>query len=207
MRLYHTLILLLFLLAPLAQAYELIMIQAVSDSKRTFITRNGKRQGVIRGATATFTAENVSVLAKAINVTGQYTQWELMNPELRIPFEKGAVVTYYSATEYLWALSPENVRQKYIKSLMPDPRRSVVFKGAITRGLSESVSDAVASPASRGGVMGEVYYEHDIKYGLAWDIGLRYEHEVVNYDSGSFTTSRAMVVGDLLYYFNTLRDY
>ena len=190
-----------------AHAFELIMIQAVSDSKKTFITRNGMRQGIIRGMTGTFTAEDISVLAKAIYVTGNNVQWELINKDAILPFEKGKIITYYSANEYLWALAPEAERMKYIKSEIPVRRRSWVFKGALTRGLSESVSDAPATTTNRGGFLGEVYYEKDISDSIAFDIGLRYEREVVNYPSVSFITKRSLAIADIIYYFNFLREY
>ena len=183
------------------------MVQAVSDSKKTFITRNGKRQGLMRGMTATFTAEDISVLAKAINVTGQFTQWELINQEAILPFEKGTIVTYYAATEYLWALAPESERKKYIKSEVPHPKRSLVFKGALTRGLSESVSDTPATTSNRGGFLGEIYYERDIHGPLAFDLGIRHEREVINYPGASLITVRTLAIADIIYYFNFMREY
>lgn len=207
MRLHHTLIILLFICSSAAQAFELIMIQGVSSSKRTFVTRNGKRQGLIVGLTGTFTADDVSVLAKVVSVTGNFAQWELVNPDASIPFEKGTIVTYYHATEYIWALAPESERRKYIKSLIPDRRQSWIFKAAISRGISESVSEAPASQTNRGGVLGELYYEHDLPYNFAVDIGVRYEREIINYKGASYTTNRSLLMGDVLYYFDTLRDY
>ena len=207
MRFHHALFIAVFILIQSAHAYELIMVQAVSDSKRTFITRNGKRQGILPGLTGTFTANDVSILAKAINVTGEYTQWEVSNPGLSIPFEKGTIVTYYRTTEQLWALAPERIRQKYIKSQMPPERTSLVFKTSITRGLNESVSEAPANEANRGGVTFETYYEKDIAYGFAFDVGFRYEREIINYESASFTTTRAMFLADALYYFSTFKEY
>ena len=190
-----------------AHAFELIMVQAVSDSKKTFITRNGKRQGMMRGMTGTFTAEDISVLAKAINVTGQFTQWELINQEAILPFEKGTIVTYYAATEYLWALAPESERKKYLKSEVPHPKRSLVFKGAITRGLSESVSDTPATISNRGGFLGEVYYERDIYGPIAFDVGIRHEREVINYPGASLITVRSLAIADVIYYFDFMREY
>lgn len=198
---------LLFLVSFSAQAFELIMIQAVSDTKRTFITRNGKRQGIIQGMTGTFTADDVSVLAKAINVTGNFAQWQLINPEAILPFEKGKIVTYYAATEYLWALAPESERRKYIKSELPTPKTSWVFKGALTRGISESVSDAPASSSRRGGFLGEIYFEKDIWGPMAFDLGVRYEREVINYSGASLVTKRNLLIGDIIYYFTFLSDY
>lgn len=207
MHLRHTIFLILLFTTVSAHAFELIMVQAISESRKTFITRNGKRQGIQPGMTGTFTAEDVSVLAKAINVTGGFTQWQIVNTDAILPFEKGAIITYYPATEYIWALAPESERRKYIKSEVPRTKRSLVFKGAISRGLSESVSDAPANTSRRGGYMAEVYYEKDLYFNLAFDIGLRYEREVINYDGASLQTKRSLAIVDLLYYFDGLRDY
>jgi hypothetical protein len=206
MRFRHTFYLLLLLVTVTAEAFELIMIQAISDSRRTFITRNGKRQGHIVGMNGTFTAEDISVLAKAINVTGNYTQWQLLNVDAILPFEKGALVTYYPANEYIWALSPESERRKYIKSQVPKVQQSWVFKGALTRGLSESVSDAPANSSRRGGFLGEIYYEKDIVPRLALDLGFRYERETVTYPGSSFLTVRNLLMADVLYYFDQWQD-
>lgn len=207
MRLRHTFLFVLLFVTFSAHAFELIMIQAVSESRKTFITRNGKRQGIQPGMTGTFTAEDVSILAKALNVTGGFTQWQIINTDAILPFEKGTIVTYYPATEYIWALAPESERRKYIKSEIPQTRSSLVFKGAFTRGLSESVSDVPANTSRRGGYMAEVYYEKDLYYGLAFDVGVRYEREVINYSGASLQTQRQLAIADLLYYFDGLKDY
>ena len=183
------------------------MIQAVSDTKKTFITRNGKRNGIQRGMTGTFTAEDFSILAKAQNVTGNFTQWQVINPDASIPFEKGSIVTYYPATEYIWALAPESERRKYIKSEIPVLRRSWVFKGAISRGISESVSDAPAETPVRGGYMGEIYFEKEFYPSLAFDIGVRYEREVINLEGASLLTERNLVIADIIYYMSFFPDY
>lgn len=199
--------LLILIGASLSHAYELVVVQGVSSTKKSFITRNGKRQGIMIGVTGTFTAENVSILAKAINVSGTHTQWQVVNADALLPFEKGAIVTYYPATEYLWALSPESERAKYIKTLMPRSRRSWVFKGALTRGLSESVSEAPSTVTNRGGYMSEVYYEKDFSEHFSYDLGLRYEREVVNYPGASFVTKRAMAIANVIYYFDAFKEY
>ena len=206
MRFHHTLILVLFLFSLSASAFELIMIQAVSNSKKTFITRHGKRDGVSIGNTATFTAEDVSINAKAINVTSNFTQWEIVNENARLPFEKGAMVTYYPANEYIWALSTEPERKKYIKSMIPTLKQSFTFRAGLSRGLSESVSDAPVASSRRGGIQGEVYYERDLTFNVAFDVGFRYDSEVLTIPNASYTTKRAMVVADILYYFDQLKD-
>jgi hypothetical protein len=207
MYLRHTLFFFIMFMSFSAHAFELIMIQAVSETRKTFITRNGKRQGVQPGMTGTFTADNVSILAKVLHVTGNFTQWQIINGDALLPFEKGSIVTYYPATEYLWALAPESERRKYIKNEIPRTRRSMIFRGALTRGLSESTSDAPANTPKRGGYAAEAYYERDLYRNLAFDVGFRYEREVINYTGASLVTKRNLLIADLIYYFDSFRDY
>lgn len=194
----------LLCLSVQAFAYELLMVQAVSKSKKTFVTRNGKRQGIIENITGTFVANDVAIIAKARTVTSQYTQWEVENDVAQVPFEVGAIVTYHPAQEYLWSLNPEKARKKYILDLRPEVKRAWLVKGAATKGLTEAVSGAEAQNTNRGGVALDILYEKMINSNLAWDAGLRYENEVINVASGSLITQRMILVGDLLYYFDAL---
>jgi hypothetical protein len=206
MRLYLSLFFVFLSFSSLAEAFELIMIQAVSQTKKTFITRHGRRNGLTEGVTGTFTANDISLLAKAVMVTGEFTHWQVINEDLRLPFDKGAIVTYYPTTEHIWALAPEEERKKYIRSEATPPRTSLTFRGAITRGLSESTSDAPVTTTTRGGFLSEIYFEKDFTYKFSWDIGLRYEREVVNYPGGSLLTARSLAIVDLYYYFDQFRE-
>ncbi len=201
-----TLTFLILCLSTQAFAYELLVVQAVSSSKKTFVTRNGKRQGVVENLTGTFTSENVALIAKAMTVTSQFTQWQLVNDNAKVPFEPGSMVTYHPAQEYIWALNPEAARKKFLKELRPVVRRSWIVKGAMTKGLNETVSSAAPQNTSRGGVAMDALYER-LYNNFAWDAGIRYENEVVNLSGGSLITQRMMAVTDLLYYFEGLDDF
>lgn len=202
MHLHHIPFLLLLVLPAWSYAYELVVLQGISSSKKSFITRKGKRQGIFPGMTATFMAHDVSLLAKAVSVSGNFAQWQVLNDDASVPWEKGTLITWYSPEEYLWTLQPEKERQKYIKSVSQLPRKSFIFKGALSRGLSESVSGVEAQETRRGGYMGEVYFEKFLTKSLSFDAGVRFEREVINYTGVSFTTTRSLLLGDLLYYFN-----
>ncbi len=189
-----------------AFAYELLVVQAVSSSKKTFVTRNGKRQGVVQNLTGTFTSDDMALIAKAVTVTSQFTQWQLVNDNAKVPFEPGALITYHPAQEYIWALNPEAARKKYLKELRPEIKRSWIVKGAMTKGLNESVSGAAPQDTSRGGVALDALYER-LYTNFAWDAGIRYENEVVNLSGGSLITQRMMAITDLLYYFDALDEF
>jgi hypothetical protein len=188
-------------------AYELQIIQAVSSTGKSFVTRNGRKSGLVPGITGTFTANNVSILAKARTVTGEFTQWEIINPELVLPFQKGETVTYYNAEEYLWTLSPDEFRRKMIKSLREPPRSSMTYKAGFTKGYNESVSGAAATESNRGGVLAEILYEKSLYQQLYFDAGVRYEREVSNIPAISILTQRMMVLGHLLYYFEPFGNF
>jgi hypothetical protein len=202
MRIFATVI--LFCFCSSVFAYELLMVQAVSATKKSFVTRNGKRQGVVENLTGTFTANDVAVIARARTVTSLYTQWEVLNDIATVPFEPGTVITYHPAQEHLWSLNPEEARRRYIWELRPEVKTSMLVKGAITKGLNESTSQAAVQSVNRGGVALDFLYEKLFNYNLAWDAGIRYENEVVNLAGGSLITQRLMVIADFLYYFDPL---
>lgn len=188
-------------------AYELVVVQSISKSNQTFVTRVGKKHGIFIGKRGTFTSENVSVIAKAITVTREYTQWEIESQIADVPFVKGQIITYYDATEYLWALNPEETKQKYIKKYVHKPRKSLEAHTALTRGITESVSGTDVTSSTRGGMQFEVFVENEINRNLSFAVGGRYEQEIINVDVASLTTTRAMLLADIRYYFEKLEEF
>jgi len=197
----------LVLTSSWAQAYEMQVVQAVSSSKRSFVTRNGKRHGIQAQMTASFVSDDVAVIAKALTVTSEFTQWELVNQEGTVPFEVGDIITYHPAQEYLWSLNPSEARRRYVEEVRSPVRQSWITKVASTRGLTESTSEAAATSASRGGVAVDALYERQWTRHFAWDGGIRYERETLNLAGGSLTTQRLMAIADLLYYFEPLEFF
>lgn len=148
--------LLLFSLLALpgqVKAYELSIIYSVSNTGRSFVTRTGKKDGIFVGKKSTFTANDISLIARAVSVTREFTQWRIENSKTAIPFSKGQVVTMYDTTEYLWALSPEEVKSKYIKSKLFTPRSSLSAHMGLFTGLSSSVSGTEPTSDQRGGLV------------------------------------------------------
>mgnify|MGYP000362647396 CR=1 FL=1 len=89
-------IVLLFCQAFSALAFELIIVQGVSQKKQTFITRGGKNKEIFEGKNVTFTSDNISVIATAITVSREFTQWEIKNDYSEVPFRKGEILTMYN---------------------------------------------------------------------------------------------------------------
>lgn len=200
-------LLLTLLFCSVLHAYELTIIQGISRSGQTFITRNGKKDGIQIGKKATFTADNVSIIAKAIQVTREFTQWEIENNFTDVPFRKGQIVTFYDTQEYLWALTPEKIKQKYVKSQLYSPRKSVAGNSSFFRGITESVSGIEDRSVSRGGVQFEGYFEKELNPNMAWAVGLRYTYETINVAEASLSSTRFLGIAEGRYYFNPMRSF
>lgn len=188
-------------------AFELLVIQGISRTGQTFITRTGKKDGIFVGKRSTFTADNVSIIAKAISATREFTQWEIENDFTEIPFRKGQIVTYYDTTEYLWALTPEDVKAKFIKSSLYRPRKSFALHTAFFRGISESVSGVNAKSDQRGGLQIEGYLENEFSRNYALALGMRYTTETINVAEASLTSKRLLGIVEGRYYFNPIRSF
>lgn len=204
-RIVVTLITLVFCLDIFA--FELVIIQGISNTGQTFVTRNGKKDGVAVGMEATFTSNDVSIIAKAISVTREFTQWEINNNYTEVPFRKGEIVTYYDTKEYLWALTPEIVKQKYVKAELYSPRISLGFHTSFLRGVSESTSGSDSSTSQRGGIIFEGMVEKEFSRHYALAGGIRYSQEVINVDAASLVSTRFLSIIEGRYYFNKIQKF
>jgi len=203
---YKYFLAILLSLSSVAYAFELVMINAVSSSKKTFITKHGRREGFTEGMTGTFTAESFSVIAKAILVTGKYTHWQLVNSNLQLPFEKGSIVTYYPNTENVWALTSEEDRAKFMYNQLLTPRYSFGIRGALLRGLSSTYSDIPAPQNNRGGFAADFFYEKFLSAQFSWDANFRLERELTSFSGENTITTRSMVIVNLYLYFDQLKS-
>ena len=188
-------------------AYELIIVQSVSKEKNTFITRGGKDKSMFIGKNVTFTSDDISVIAKAVEVTGEFTQWELKNDYTDVPFRKGELVTLYNAEEHLWALSPAEVRSKFIRNEIFKARRSFEFISSVSKGLSESYSGGQSQNLNRGGLQFDGIYQREINSNFAYAFGIRYSREVIDAPSASLINQRFLGVVEARYYFNPIENF
>lgn len=185
-------------------AYKLTVIQGLSKTKNTFVTRTGKKDGVFNGKKVTFTADDVSIIATAISVTREFTQWQIDNDFTSVPFKRGDIITYYDATEHLWALTPEKLKKKYIKSQIFEPYISIIANVSLMRGLNASVSEASAGGTQRGAVSYEFQVEKQMSETIAIAGGMRYANEIVNVSEASIKSTRLLAIFETKYYFENI---
>ncbi|MDP7321080.1 MAG: hypothetical protein QF441_10755 [Bacteriovoracaceae bacterium] len=192
--------------------YELVVIQALSKEKQTFITRNKlatkkSTNEIFVGQDYTFTSDNVSLLAKAIEVTEEFVQWEIKNHFTDVPFQRGDIVTRYDAREYLWTLTPEKIKRRYVKRYVFSPRNSIEAGVSLTRSLSESVTTADAQNVERGGFQFEGLYRKEFTHNYSLAYGLRYAKDVINLPETSIINYRFLGLLEGRYYFEPMEDF
>lgn len=204
---FKVLLLCLLFLSGNVYAYKLTMIQGIDKASQTFITRNGKKEGIFPGKEATFTSNDVSIIATAISVSREFTQWEIKNINTDVPFNKGEVVTFYDTTEYLWALTPEAIKRKYVKEQFYQKKESFSFHTSLSQGLTESVSGVTSSDVYRSGFQFEVNYEQEINFNWAWNLGIRNTEETINIGAATLGTTRFLGLSDIKYYFNPIKEF
>lgn len=209
MKWISVLVLCIYLTCFHALAYEEVFIQAVSNTKKSFVTRTGKRSGVFPGHLGTFLTPNVALVARAQTVTGEYTVWELENDMATVPFENGQIVTYQDAKEYAWTLMPIEQEIKLKRLYQKEPKWSGALLGGFSKGISESVSgvNSTAIGTTRNGGLVEAHWNYDVTTAFEMGIGLRSEREVISTDTADLTTTRNMLLANAIYLFPILTDF
>ncbi len=185
-------------------SFELTYIKGVSKTHRTFVTRNGKSDGIFVGKKMTFTTDDISLIAIAKTVSREFTQWEIENRLTEAPFENGDLVTLYETDEYLWALNPHELHQAAQKKYAHLNRNSYSFNSAFTKGISDSVSEVVPQSNVRGSWMLDGNLEHEFNLSFSLLIGLRYESETTNIPEASILSQRLIFTLEPRYYFEEM---
>lgn len=182
---------------------ELIIVQAVSKSGKSFVIRRGAEQGVSIGQESLFSTKDASFTAKVIEVNRFFSLWNLKDNRGAVPFNKGEYVTFTNNIENIWTEIPK---------LQFAPKEELVFKKSsnwIARmgygiAMSESVSDTdVNNTASRSSIQFEALYANRFAVHWEWGMGFRLDRDnaTLNETSLEVPTNRYMLTAELLYHF------
>ncbi len=200
---------------------RLVVVQAVSSSKRTLIIQRGMAEGISVGQEAVFATKEVSFLARAIEVTPVFSQWKVATSRGIIPFEKGQVILMGGNPNTIWsagttadgtessgsitpALSVNTALSREFSDRYFRSKRSWIFKGAYTHTISDSVSDTVSSnEISRNGMQGEVVYSFQMTPSYEFTLGTRidFENQERKEPALSVPTTRILGTLNLNYHF------
>jgi len=182
---------------------ELVIVQAVSKSGKSFVVRKGAAEGVAIGQESLFTTKDASFTAKVIEVNRFFSLWNLKDDRGAVPFNKGEYVTFTNNIENIWTEIPK---------LQFAPKEELVFKQStqwIARlgyglAMSESVSDTDENKtASRASFQFEGLFANRVAVHWEWAIGMRFDRDnaTLNEPSLEVPTNRYMLTAELNYHF------
>jgi len=186
---------------------ELLLIQAVSTSGKTFVIRKGAEEGVSIGQESLFSTKNASFTAVVKEVNRFFSLWQLKDNRGAVPFAKGNYVTYTNNIENVWTELPK---------LHAAPKEELIFRqkfGWLVRGnyslaVSESVSETDdQKTADRIGFQFEGFFTNRFAVHWEWAVGLRFDREnaTLNEPALDVPTSRYMLAAEFLYHFSPSR--
>lgn len=205
----------IFISPYLALADEVVVIKAVSASKKTFILPKGHDEGVRVGQRRAFTTDKISLLAHAIETKHDMSLWQIDDTNAIVPFNRDDVVVLTSTTESIWTdvarleKDYKNLSEKKNRMEMGEPY--YVIRGSLSRGMNESTTETSSDQkTSRNGMQFEGLYTKPFPIEMMeWGIGGRYDRDAINIDSNSKFTilnTRLILIGDLQYNFNHIES-
>ena len=212
MRIKYILIV-LFSLYLQAMAFELIVIENVSISKKTFIIRKGKLDGILVDQDSIFTTSKFSIVARAIEVTRQFSVWKVPLKHTNVPFEKHQYVTMTNNEDAIWktVINVENQIekiQKEQKEIQRLPEDTLQIRGGFSKGLSESSSNVQSGQTTnRTAFQFSITYLKNFFTRFELGVGIRYDQESARNKSPTIIipTNRFIILGELLYHFSNFK--
>ena len=193
---------------PLVESWELpndelVIIQAVSTTKKNFVVRRGFDEGVSVGQESLFSTDNFSILCRAVEVTRHHSLWVPLDKRAEVPFDRKDYVTFSNNVEKVSIKIADIVEQK--KVIAKWKRKSYgIFRFSVSAAMWESVSETNAErEANRGGFQVEGYQSNRIYESIELAIGARIDQETAIIDESNLEipTTRYMLMGEILYNF------
>lgn len=191
---------------------QLVIIDAVSASKQTFVVQRGAEDGITIGTESLFSNENISVLARAIEVSRQHSLWKIKEQNATFPFQKDESVVFNKSRTNIWSELP-NIqkrvsrakRQEEVFAQLYGDGTTFQLRGNFSNTFYESTTDTDSNRApERTGMHIEALYHWRIWEKFEIGIGLRYDQEdaVISDPELTIPTTRIMGLSELTYHFS-----
>lgn len=143
-------------------ADELLIVQAVSTSGKSFAIAKGARDKIALGQKSLFSTPLYSIMAQAVEVGQENSMWTISSQDTLIPFKKGEFVNYSRHANEVWTKLAElkdEYRRRELerkKEVILNPY-SLSIKAGFNRAISENVNiSGLESNNSRQGINGEI---------------------------------------------------
>ena len=185
---------------------ELVIIQTVSASRATFVIRKGAREGAVLHQKALFSTDKVSILCKAIEVTSEYSLWQVADPKMQVPFQKRQFVVLNTSLETIWQKIP-HLKEELTKRVAQAKAKPVpywIVRAGSSRGVYASVSETGSQTSTeRVGLQFDGSYNSKLLESVDYSLGLRMDNETSKQESPNLVVStvRYFVTAELTYNF------
>ena len=204
---------LLFLLASLLWAKEeLLVVQAVSSDRTSFVVQRGAQDGVVAGQESLFTTEDASLAAVVVEISREHSLWRLSDARGTVPFDKGDTLVFTGAIDSLplalslgrFALGEEE-REKLRELQKHPPFGKALLRSSFSFALDETVSDSASQSqrdAQRTGLQVAGLYALPLNSRVSLAFGLRFDRDTVSQEDPDLEipTSRLFVLGEILFH-------
>ncbi|PIP92445.1 MAG: hypothetical protein COW00_12440 [Bdellovibrio sp. CG12_big_fil_rev_8_21_14_0_65_39_13] len=203
---YITTLLFLYTFGQALRADELVVIKAVSSSRKRFVIQKGGIDGVSKGQISVFSNKYATVAAKATEVTHTYSMWVVQDPRASFPFDKDDFIAYSNSVDTMILEIPKMKEDS--RELVFRTENRWILRGSYAFGLSQSVSETNTNQiTNRTSFQFEGLYSY--KWGPHWEIlgGLRIDRDNATQSEPALDipTQRTMAAAEILYHFDYIR--
>ncbi|MEE3079075.1 MAG: hypothetical protein VX341_07060 [Bdellovibrionota bacterium] len=194
--------------------HNLVVIQKVSTDGTTFVIRRGLKDDVLPNQRSLFSTKDISLVAQAITVNREYSQWRALQNSAVIPFKRGDIINLSYSVEKVWTeiprvISDENYRLTMQQAIIKkDPSKKKDFQKRKKRvqtnyqflvgstvALSESTQNVQDVDGTRTGLTFNGRYLRNYKKGLYYHFGLRYDGETYVSTTPNVTEETTRIFG------------
>lgn len=160
---------------------NLIVIQTVSNTQKTFVIQRGRSNGITPLQKGLFSTDKVSLVARVLEASRYFSLWEVSDPNAIIPFQKGQFVVYNNSLDPIWTKIPElreTLKRRILVKKKRDRTSYWTVRGSFSTAVSESISETPTGiTEKRNGFHTELVRMMPWQKRLDWGVGLRYDTE------------------------------
>lgn len=187
---------------------KVVIIKAISSTKRSFLIRLGFNDGIAHDQSALFSNKFNTIEARAIEVSSSSSLWEVRDTRSVAPFDKNDIVVFTNNLERkpfeVPELSRVEARVAQLEAKKGGDVDSFAVRGSFSRTMSESTTETASEGNPlRQGYQFELMYLRKFAKRWEYSIGFRYDSEVATLEEPALDipTTRLLGTFDLLYHF------
>lgn len=186
-------------------AEELVIVQAISSTNKSFIIRRGFQEGIRPDQEGMFSNSKFSFVARAIEVNRSYSLWRMLETETTVPFKKDQFVYFNRSPEKIEVeIVKIDDRKERRRQLFFEPKNFWSLRVAYSYAFQSTISNAESDLQTyRQGQQYEITYHRNFKPNWEYGLGIRIDQESEQIEDVSLEvpTTRVFALGEITYNF------